>query len=83
MDPDRAPDPDPRIRSWIRIRNPEYGSKDLDPYQNVTDPEYCSLLSSVMYTKTIAVRGTVHELDSDFGIRIGFVRRRFFENDDD
>ncbi len=26
-----------RIRS--RIRNPEYGSKDPNPYQNVTDPE--------------------------------------------
>jgi hypothetical protein len=28
-------------KSMIRIRNPEYGSKDpvLDPYQNVRDPE--------------------------------------------
>jgi hypothetical protein len=25
----------------IRIRNPVYGSKDPDPYQNVTDPERC------------------------------------------
>jgi|LakMenEpi03Aug12_release.lakeMendotaPanAssembly.Ray.scaffolds.fasta_scaffold1009782_1 hypothetical protein len=28
-------------KSKIRVRNPEYGSKDpvLDPYQNVRDPE--------------------------------------------
>ncbi len=30
-----------RIRSWIWIRNQVYGSKDLDPDQNVTDPEHC------------------------------------------
>jgi hypothetical protein len=32
-----------RDRSWIRsrIRKKVYGSKDPDPYQNVTDPEYC------------------------------------------
>jgi hypothetical protein len=31
-----------RIRSWIRIRirNQVYGSKDPDPYQNVTDPDH-------------------------------------------
>ncbi len=30
-----------RIRSWIRIPNQVYGFKDLDPDQNVTDPEHC------------------------------------------
>jgi hypothetical protein len=30
-----------RIRSWILIRNPVYGFKVPDPYQNVTDPEHC------------------------------------------
>jgi hypothetical protein len=49
----RFPIPDQELD---RIRNPEYGYKDPDPYQNVTDPEYCSLLNSVMHTKTIAVR---------------------------
>jgi hypothetical protein len=27
-------------KSWIPIRDPLYGSKDPDPYQNVTDPEH-------------------------------------------
>ncbi len=27
-------------KSWFRIRNPVYGSKDPDPYQNVPDPEH-------------------------------------------
>jgi hypothetical protein len=33
-----------RIRIQIRIRNPVYGSKDPDPYQNVTDPDHCYLV---------------------------------------
>jgi hypothetical protein len=41
-----------------RIRNSKYGFKDPDPYKNVTDPDYCSLLNSVMHTKTIAIRST-------------------------
>jgi hypothetical protein len=35
----KATDEYTRIRS--RIRNPVYGSKDPDPFQNVTDPEHC------------------------------------------
>jgi hypothetical protein len=38
----KANDEKSRIRSriQIRIRNPFHGSKDLDPSQNVTEPEY-------------------------------------------
>ncbi len=28
-------------KARIRIRDPMYGSKDSDLYQNVTDPEHC------------------------------------------
>ncbi len=28
-------------KSWIRIRNPVFGSKDPNPSQNVTEPEHC------------------------------------------
>jgi hypothetical protein len=41
---------DERIRIWIR--NPVYGSKGLDPSQNVTDPEQCFYQSfSVFFQK--------------------------------
>jgi hypothetical protein len=29
-----------KFRSWIRIRNPVYRSKDPNPFKNVTDPEH-------------------------------------------
>jgi hypothetical protein len=36
-------------KSRILIRNPVYGFKDHDPYQNVTDPENWLLLFSVCF----------------------------------
>jgi hypothetical protein len=33
-------DTDKRARSGSRSVSQKYGSKDPDPYQNVTDPEY-------------------------------------------
>jgi hypothetical protein len=36
-------------KSRILIRNPVYGFKNPDPYQNVTDPENWLLLFSVCF----------------------------------
>jgi hypothetical protein len=42
------------MKSRIRIRNPVYGLKDPDPYQNVMDPQHlkeASAPSSVLHKK--------------------------------
>ncbi len=37
-------------KDCIRIRKPLYGSEDLDPYQNVTDPKQCLFLNSSQFS---------------------------------
>jgi hypothetical protein len=39
---------DEKSRILIRIRNPGYGSKDPDKFQNVRDPEHCYILQKLI-----------------------------------